>query len=197
MNQHKRSEKERRFKRTSEAYFELLSCIEGEDEYREGLIDTSQRATKAFTRLTSGYTTDLNKIVNNAIFEEDYDQMVIVKDIEFYSLCEHHLLPFFGKAHVAYVPAGSIIGLSKIPRIVDMYARRLQVQERFTRSIASALNEVISPEGVGVVVEGQHMCMMMRGVQKQNATMQTNMMTGVFRDDLNARQEFLSALEGK
>ena len=178
-------------------YGKLLNTIDGEDSDREGLKETPRRAAEAFQFLTQGYKEDIDSIVGNALFDENYDSMVIVRDIEFYSLCEHHLLPFFGKCHIGYISSGKIIGLSKIPRIVDAFARRLQVQERLTERIAGELNRILEPEGVGVIIEGYHMCMMMRGVQKQNAVTQTNVMTGSFKDDVNARQEFLSALGGK
>ena len=168
----------------------------GEDPNREGLIKTPARAAKALKYLTSGYEIDAEEILNGAIFEdENCDQMVIVRDIEFYSLCEHHILPFWGKCNVAYIPDGKIIGLSKIPRIVDMYARRLQVQERLTQQIADELIKHLNPKGVGVVCKGQHTCMSMRGVQKQSAFMITNAMEGVFRTNQAARNEFLSMID--
>jgi len=166
----------------------------GEDPSREGLLRTPERAEKALKFLTSGYTMDLNKIVNNALFDVEYDEMVIVKDIEFFSMCEHHMLPFYGKAHVAYLPTKKIIGLSKIPRIVDMFARRLQVQERLTQQIAETINEVLQPRGVGVVLEARHFCMMMRGVEKQHSGTVTSAMTGDFRERKETRAEFLSLL---
>ena len=178
-------------------YGKLLNMIDGEDYNREGLKETPRRAAEAFQFLTQGYKEDIDSIVGNALFDENYDSMVIVRDIEFYSLCEHHLLPFFGKCHIGYISSGKIIGLSKIPRIVDAFARRLQVQERLTEQIGAELNRILKPEGIGVIIEGYHMCMMMRGVQKQNAVTQTNVMIGSFKDDVNARQEFLSALGGR
>ena len=164
----------------------------GEDPAREGLVHTPRRAEKALMFLTGGYTMDINTIVNDALFDVQYDEMVIVKDIEFFSLCEHHLLPFYGKAHVAYVPSRKVIGLSKIPRIVDVFARRLQVQERLTRQIAETINEVLRPKGVGVVIEARHFCMMMRGVEKQHSGTVTSAMFGKFRDRKETRDEFLS-----
>src|SRR3954454_5699400 len=164
----------------------------GEDPNREGLVQTPMRAEKALRFLTSGYTTELDSIVNNALFEVKSDGMVIVKDIEFFSLCEHHMLPFYGKAHVAYLPTGKVIGLSKIPRIVDMFARRLQVQERMTEEIATAINDVLKPRGVGVIIEAKHFCMMMRGVEKQHSGTVTSSMLGAFREQKSTRDEFLS-----
>ena len=166
----------------------------GEDPAREGLVRTPDRAEKALQFLTSGYNIDLEQIVNNALFNVEYDEMVIVKDIEFFSLCEHHLLPFYGKMHVAYLPAEKVIGLSKIPRIVDMFARRLQVQERLTQQIAETLDEVLKPKGVGVVCEAKHFCMMMRGVEKQHSGAVTSAMLGAFRERRETRAEFLSLL---
>jgi GTP cyclohydrolase I len=164
----------------------------GEDPEREGLLRTPQRAEKALKFLTSGYTTDVEKIVNGALFRVEYDAMVIVKDIEFFSLCEHHLLPFYGKAHVAYLPQGRVIGLSKLPRIVDVFARRLQVQERMTQQIAESIQEVLEPRGVGVILEAQHFCMMMRGVEKQHSGTVTSAMLGAFRAHKETRDEFLA-----
>jgi GTP cyclohydrolase I len=164
----------------------------GEDPAREGLVRTPVRAEKALRFLTSGYTMDLNKIVNGALFDVEYDEMVIVRDIEFFSMCEHHMLPFYGKAHVAYLPGEKVIGLSKIPRIVDMFARRLQVQERMTQQIAGTLGEVLKPRGVGVIIEARHFCMMMRGVEKQHSGTVTSSMHGEFRDRKETRDEFLS-----
>jgi GTP cyclohydrolase I len=177
-----------------EAYRTILTAI-GEDPEREGLLKTPHRCAEAIKFLTRGYEQDLHKILNGAVFEESYDDMVLVKDIEYYSLCEHHLLPFYGKVHVAYIPNGKIVGLSKIPRLVDMFARRLQVQERLTKEIAQALEDALHPRGVGVIVEGMHMCMMMRGVQKQNATMITSHVMGEFRDDRRTRQEFMALVK--
>lgn len=168
----------------------------GEDPSREGLVRTPLRSEKALTFLTSGYTMDLDRIVNGALFSVKYDEMVIVKDIEFFSLCEHHLLPFFGKVHVAYVPRDKVIGLSKIPRIVDMFARRLQVQERLTQEVAETLQRVLNPKGVGVICEARHFCMMMRGVEKQNSVMVTSSVLGTFRESQATREEFL-ALVGR
>lgn len=177
--------------RLSEAVKVILEEI-GEDINRQGLLKTPERVAKAYKFLTQGYEKDINKVLNGAIFDEEYDEMVIVKDIDFYSMCEHHLLPFFGKVHVAYIPKGKIVGLSKIPRIVDVFARRLQVQERLTRQIADTLQEYLKPEGVGVIIEAYHMCMMMRGVEKQNSITSTSAMLGVFQDDERTRNEFLN-----
>lgn len=175
-------------------YTQILENI-GEDPTRQGLLKTPERASNAIEFMTSGYTQELDEILNNAIFDEDFDEMVIVKDIEFYSLCEHHILPFWGKCHVGYLPRNRIIGLSKIPRIVDMFSRRLQVQERLTREIAEAIQTAIDPTGVGVVMEGQHMCMMARGVEKQASSMTTNAMIGTFRKDSSTRSEFLRSVQ--
>jgi GTP cyclohydrolase I len=175
-------------------YFKKLLQDIGEDTRREGLRDTPARAAKALQYLTKGYKEDINKVVNNAIFESDNDEMIIVKDIEMYSLCEHHMLPFFGKCHIGYLPKGKIIGLSKIARIVDVYARRLQVQENLTKQIAEALMKFTGATGVGVVIEAQHLCMMMRGVEKQNSIMSTSCMLGSFRRDPRTRSEFLSLI---
>ena len=164
----------------------------GEDPTRDGLARTPERFEKAMHFLTSGYAVDLKKIINGALFPVKYDEMVIVKDIEFFSLCEHHLLPFFGKIHVAYLPGDKVIGLSKIPRIADMFARRLQVQERLTQQIAETIQEVLEPRGVGVVCEARHLCMMMRGVEKQHSGTVTSAMLGSFRNDKATREEFLS-----
>lgn len=163
----------------------------GEDPQREGLKHTPQRISRMYVELLSGYRTDPVNLVNDALFEVRYDEMVIVRDIEFYSLCEHHMLPFIGRAHVAYIPDGKVLGLSKIPRIVDMFARRLQVQERMTRQIADFLRDLLKPQGVAVVIEAMHMCSMMRGVKKHNARMTTSAMHGAFRANLATRQEFL------
>lgn len=176
-------------------YYQILENI-GEDPNRQGLMKTPQRAADALDFLTSGYNQDLNKILNNAIFDEDFDEMVIVKDIEFYSLCEHHILPFWGRCHIGYLPRKRIIGLSKIPRIVDMFTRRLQVQERLTRQIAEAIQDALDPTGIGVVMQGQHMCMMARGVEKQASSMTTNAMRGTFRHDSSTRSEFLRSVRG-
>jgi len=168
----------------------ILKAI-GEDPEREGLRKTPDRVAKAYDELLSGYRTDPIDLLNEAIFEVSYDEMVIVRDIEFYSMCEHHMLPFLGRAHVAYLPKGKVIGLSKIPRIVDMFARRLQVQERMTRQIADLVDELLHPKGVAVVVEGLHLCSVMRGVKKHDARMTTSSMSGAFRNNLPTRQEFL------
>ena len=175
----------------SKVYAELLTNL-GEDIQRDGLQKTPERAAKAMEFLTKGYDEQLEDIVNNAVFESDNDQMVIVKDIEMYSLCEHHLLPFVGKAHIAYLPQGKVIGLSKMARITDMYARRLQIQENLTKQIAEAVQLVTGARGVGVVIEAQHFCMMMRGVQKQNSSTISSMMLGTFREDPRTREEFLN-----
>lgn len=177
------------------AYRHIITGI-GEDATREGLEKTPQRAADAMKFLTRGYALDIEELLNDAIFEDPYDDMVVVKDIEFYSLCEHHLLPFFGKVHVGYVPDGRIIGLSKIPRLVDMFSRRLQVQERLTKEIAEALETALHPKGVAVVVDGMHMCMMMRGVEKQSASMITSHVMGEFRDDRRTRSEFMALVKG-
>jgi GTP cyclohydrolase I len=171
-------------------YGDIIKGI-GEDPGRDGLEKTPQRAASAMQYLTRGYKQTLDEVVNNAIFDSDNDQMILVKDIEMYSLCEHHLLPFIGKCHVAYIPTGKVIGLSKIARIVDMYARRLQIQENLTKQIADCLMQTIQPSGVGVIIEAQHLCMMMRGVEKQNSRMTTSMMLGSFRDHDRTRSEFL------
>jgi GTP cyclohydrolase I len=175
---------------TEELYRELLGRY-GEDPERDGLIATPGRVEKAMHFLTKGYTMDPTQILRGALFDVDYDEMVIVKDVEMYSLCEHHMLPFWGRVHVAYIPNGKVIGLSKIPRLIEVFARRLQVQERVTRQIADAIQEAIEPRGVGVVIEARHMCMMMRGVEKQQSTTVTSAMVGVFREQ-PTRTEFLS-----
>ncbi len=167
----------------------------GEDPRREGLERTPHRVAKAFAFLTKGYREDVQKVLNSAVFTEKYSEMVIVKNIDFFSMCEHHMLPFFGKAHIAYVPKGKIVGLSKIPRIVEVFSRRLQVQERLTQQIADTLYSALSPDGVGVVIEARHMCMMMRGVEKQNSVATTSAMLGTFRDDVKTRGEFLHLIE--
>lgn len=169
----------------------------GEDVNREGLVDTPKRAAAAFRFLNSGYNQRLERVLNNAIFEADTEDMVIVKDIELYSLCEHHLLPFIGKCHVAYLPKGKVIGLSKIARIVEMYARRLQIQERLTKQIADAIQTAVNPVGVAVVIEAKHLCMMMRGVEKQNSVMTTSSMLGLFRKQISTRSEFLNLINRK
>ncbi len=167
----------------------LLSI--GEDPDREGLQRTPERVARMYDELTAGYHINPTQLINNALFDVDYSEMVIIKDIDFYSLCEHHMLPFFGKAHVAYIPKGKVLGLSKIPRIVDMFARRLQVQERMTQQIADFIDETLHPHGVAVVVEGAHMCSMMRGVKKANATMVTSALVGTFKSHLKTRAEFM------
>jgi GTP cyclohydrolase I len=169
----------------------------GEDPDRDGLVRTPHRVAKAYRQLTSGYRVDIDKLLNGALFDVCYDEMVIVKDIELYSLCEHHMLPFYGKAHVAYLPNRKVVGLSKIPRIVDAFARRLQVQERLTQEIAWTLMEKIAPQGVGVVIEARHLCMMMRGVEKQNSVAVTSAMLGTFRDCKETRDEFLALVRGR
>jgi GTP cyclohydrolase I len=175
---------------TEEIYREILRRFD-EDPTRDGLIRTPERVEKAMTFLTKGYQQDPTSILRGALFDVDYDEMVIVKDIEMFSLCEHHMLPFFGKVHVAYIPNGKVIGLSKIPRLVEVFARRLQVQERMTRQVADAIQEAINPQGVGVVIEARHLCMMMRGVEKQHSSTVTSAMLGVFQKQ-NTRAEFLS-----
>jgi len=177
----------------SKSVKEILKAI-GEDPTREGLLRTPERVAHAYQEILGGYEIDPVKLINGALFTVDYDEMVIVKDIEYYSLCEHHMLPFFGKAHVAYVPRGEVIGLSKIPRIVDMFAHRLQVQERMTQQIAEFIHNEVNPWGVGVVIEGQHLCMMMRGIKKEQAKMTTSAMLGGFRKRLETRMEFLNRI---
>ena len=172
---------------------QLLSAV-GEDPAREGLRETPKRVEKALKFLTSGYEVNIPALINNALFTVDYSEMVIVKDIDFYSLCEHHLLPFFGKCHVAYLPSERVIGLSKVPRIVDAFSRRLQVQERLTNQIAETIQEMVHPLGVGVVMEGTHLCMSMRGVEKQNSLAVTSAMLGTFRTDARTRSEFLTLI---
>ena len=172
---------------------QLLAQL-GEDPAREGLIDTPKRVEKALKFLTSGYTADVDTVLNNALFTVDYNEMVIVKDIDFYSLCEHHLLPFFGRCHIAYIPKGKVIGLSKIPRLVEVFARRLQIQERMTSQIADTIREKIDPLGVGVVIEATHLCMAMRGVEKQNSYAITSAMLGGFQHDARTRMEFLELI---
>jgi len=172
----------------------LLSDL-GEDPDREGLLNTPRRVEKAYRFLTSGYHADIDQVLNNALFTVDYSEMVIVKDVDFYSLCEHHLLPFFGKCHVAYIPSDKVIGLSKIPRLVDVFARRLQVQERLTNQIADTIRDTIKPLGVAVVIEATHLCMSMRGVEKQNSFAVTSAMQGAFRDQGRTRMEFLELIK--
>lgn len=169
----------------------------GEDPNREGLLNTPKRVAKAYKFLTAGYQKDIEEVLNNAIFNEKYDEMVLVKNIDFYSLCEHHMLPFYGKVHVAYIPNGKIVGLSKIPRIVEVFARRLQVQERMTQQIADTLEKYLQPVGVAVVSEAYHMCMMMRGVEKQNSSATASAMHGVFKDDAKTRNEFINLIGTK
>ncbi|MGK0375080.1 MAG: GTP cyclohydrolase I [Arenicella sp.] len=178
-----------------DAYKKIITDC-GEDLSRPGLVDTPKRAAKAMKFLTQGYEQDLETVINNALFPSDSREMVVVKDIELYSMCEHHLLPFIGKAHVAYIPNGQVLGLSKIARIVDMYARRMQIQEQLTTEIAETIRKVTGAEGVGVIIEAKHMCMMMRGVQKQNSIMKTSSMLGNFRSNQATRTEFLSLVTG-
>ena len=180
----------------AELFREVLERL-GEDPDREGLVRTPERVENALRFLTSGYRTDVNKLVNDALFSVKYDEMVIVKDIEFFSLCEHHMLPFYGKVHVAYLPKDRVIGLSKIPRIVDAFARRLQIQERMTQEIAQTIQDLIDPLGVGVVCEARHFCMMMRGVEKQHSGTVTSAMLGAFRSRKSTRDEFLSLVTGR
>jgi GTP cyclohydrolase I len=180
--------------RIEEAVHDILVGV-GEDPERDGLERTPQRVARMYKELLRGYRQDPVALINDAIFDVDYNEIVLVKDIEYYSLCEHHLLPFYGKAHVAYVPKGKVIGLSKIPRIVDLFARRLQVQERMTRQIAEFLDEVLHPKGVAVVIEGAHLCSMMRGVKKANARMITSAMLGAFKSDARTRSEFFELLK--
>jgi len=168
----------------------------GEDPAREGLLKTPDRVARAMREMTRGYAQDPEAIVRGALFTEDYSEMIVMKDIDFYSMCEHHMLPFFGKAHIAYIPKGKIVGISKLARIVDVFSRRLQVQERLTRQVADLLMDVLHPEGVAVVVEGEHLCMRMRGVEKQNSYVSTSAMLGVFRDHQATRDEFMTLLTG-
>jgi len=176
--------------------YEDIIHLLGEDKLREGLLKTPERASKAIKFLTEGYEKDPSQILQSAMFEEDYNEMVIVKDIELYSLCEHHLLPFFGKAHIAYIPNGRIVGLSKLPRVVDVFSRRLQVQERLTEQILDCINNTLCPKGVAVIIEASHMCMMMRGVQKQNSTTTTSGFRGAFKET-DTRNEFLNLVRSK
>ena len=176
-----------------DSYRELLEAI-GEDTHREGLLKTPSRAARAFEFLTNGYRQSLEEVVNDAIFTSDASEIVLVKDIELYSMCEHHILPYIGKAHVAYIPNGKVIGLSKVARIVDVFARRLQIQENLTMQIADALMKTLHPSGVGVVIEAKHLCMMMRGVEKQNSAMKTSCLLGSFKEDARTRSEFLALL---
>ena len=185
---------ERDLDRIAKAYRELLQSI-GEDVNREGLQRTPHRAARALEFLTQGYRQNLDEIINGAVFESGASEIILVKDIELYSLCEHHLLPFIGRAHVAYLPAGKVIGLSKVARIVDVFARRLQIQENLTTQIAESLMNCLQPSGVAVVVEAKHLCMMMRGVEKQNSVMKTSCLLGTFKEDARTRSEFLSLLK--
>ena len=180
-------------KAMEENFAQIITGV-GEDLTREGLIDTPKRAAKAFKFLNNGYEKTLEEVLNGAIFTADSEDMVIVKDIELYSLCEHHLLPFIGKCHVGYLPDGKVLGLSKIARVVDMYARRLQIQEKLTKQIADAIEEATGARGVAVVIEAKHLCMMMRGVEKQNSVMTTSVMNGVFRKEISTRAEFLTLI---
>ena len=172
---------------------EILRLV-GENPGREGLLRTPERVARMWEFLTSGYDQDVRKVLNGAVFREKYNEMVIVKDVDFFSLCEHHLLPFYGKAHIAYIPTGKILGLSKIPRLVEVFSRRLQVQERMTQQIADTLYETLEPDGVAVVIEARHLCMMMRGVEKQNSVATTSAMLGSFREDARTRTEFLNLI---
>ena len=177
-----------------EGYVEAMLKELGEDPGRDGLLDTPGRVARSYRFLTSGYDQDPREILNNALFDVSYDEMVVVKDIDFYSLCEHHMIPFFGRAHVAYIPNGKVVGLSKIPRLVEMFARRLQVQERMTTEIAETIEEVLQPKGVGVVVEASHLCMMMRGVERQNAYAISSSLKGAFSQDSKTRSEFMELI---
>jgi GTP cyclohydrolase I len=185
--------KELKQARIEAAVQEILRDI-GEDPQREGLLKTPDRVARMFEELTAGYHVDTEKLINGAIFNVDYDEMVVVKDIDFYSMCEHHMLPFYGRAHVAYIPNGKVVGLSKIPRIVEMFARRLQIQEQMTTQIADFIQTTLEPQGVAVVIEGVHMCSVMRGVKKANASMKTSRMMGAFKENDKTRAEFLSHL---
>ena len=182
-------------KKLAENYLNIIEAV-GENPNREGLLDTPKRAAKAMEYLTKGYRQTLEEITNNAVFSSDADDMVLVQDIELYSMCEHHLLPFVGRCHIAYIPNGKVLGLSKFARIVDMFARRFQIQEQLTHEIAEAVQEVTGAKGVGVIVEAKHMCMMMRGVEKQNSKMRTSVMLGNFREDPKTRNEFLQLVKG-
>ncbi len=184
-------DKQKKLEKNTRNLLELL----GEDPNREGLINTPKRVAKAWEFLTKGYNEDLDKLINNAIFEGESKDMVIVKNIEFYSLCEHHMIPFYGKAHIGYIPNGKIIGLSKLARITDLFSQRLQVQERLTNQIAKCLQEVLNPRGVAVVLEGKHFCMLSRGVQKQNSIATSSSMLGIFREKESTRNEFLKLIE--
>ncbi|MCP4003531.1 MAG: GTP cyclohydrolase I FolE [bacterium] len=180
--------------KVSEGLIEALIKEIGEDPTRQGLRKTPERVSRAIEFLTQGYQQDPQEILNGAVFEEEYDEMLLVKDVDFYSLCEHHMLPFFGRAHVAYLPAGKVVGLSKIPRLIDMYSRRLQVQERLTNDVAGEIDRVLSPRGVAVIMEGQHLCMMMRGVQKQNSYTITSAMLGEFQTNSKTRTELMALI---
>jgi len=182
--------------RMEQTFLNLLEAI-GEDPQREGLLRTPSRAARAFEFLTNGYRQDLDEIVNGAIFSSDASEIILVKDIELYSMCEHHLLPFIGRAHVAYIPNGKVIGLSKIPRLIEIFSRRLQIQERLTTQIAETIQKAIEPQGVGVVIEARHLCMMMRGVEKQHSAAVTSSMLGCFRDEQETRTEFLSLIRNR
>ncbi len=184
-------------KSTVESLIQQLLAQIGENPSRQGLKRTPKRVADSYAYLTRGYKGNIREVVNGAIFDEEYDEMVVLKDIDIYSLCEHHLLPFFGKCHVAYLPKGKIIGLSKIPRIIDVFARRLQVQERLTHQIANCLKETLDPLGVGVIIEATHLCMAMRGVEKQNAACVTSAMLGTFRTDRSTRMEFMNLVNGR
>lgn len=181
-------------KKAIEAAVRTILAHVGEDPDREGLVGTPDRIARMYGEILAGYTTDPVKLVNNALFDVEYDDPVIVKEIEYFSMCEHHMLPFFGRAHIAYIPSDKVIGLSKIPRIVEMFARRLQVQERMTRQIAEMIDEVLKPQGVAIVVEGSHMCSMMRGVKKEHPRMMTSYMIGKYREDKDLRREFMDQL---
>jgi GTP cyclohydrolase I len=181
---------------TQEIYAELLARL-GEDPMRDGLLKTPERVEKSMDFLTQGYTQSVDEVLHDALFDVDYDEMVMVRDIEFYSMCEHHMLPFFGKAHIAYIPNGKVVGLSKLPRIVDVFARRLQVQERLTTEISEAIEKAIHPQGVGVVIEAQHLCMMMRGVEKQSSLTVTSSLRGVFKTQMQTREEFLTLVKSR
>jgi len=183
-------------KKIAENVFSILEQL-GEDPSRQGLLKTPERVAKAYSYITQGYEQDARKILRSAMFDEDYSEMVLVKNIELYSLCEHHMLPFFGKAHIAYIPNGKIVGLSKLPRIVDVFARRLQVQERLTIEIRDAIQETLNPAGVAVVIEAQHLCMQMRGVSKQNSVTTTSAFSGAFLEDIKTRKEFISLVGSK
>ncbi len=187
---------EKDLKKISENYKKIIETI-GENPHREGMLKTPMRASKAIQFLTEGYDKDPDKILQSALFQEDYNQMVLIKSIELYSLCEHHILPFFGKAHIAYIPNGQIVGLSKIPRIVNVFARRLQVQERLTEQISECLEKNLKPKGVAVVIEASHLCVQMRGIEKQNSVTTTSAFTGVFLQEEKTRAEFMNLIQSK